>query len=170
MRIPVVVAIGIVAFGSGVLLGFGVTPEPAPNGLPTAVEASRAALLAAAESGDYEDVRPLLPPDDGFRYTFGGPVEGGPTAYWQELERTTGESPLETLAAILRMPYALSHGYYFWPFAYDVADVNDLTAHERELLAPLGPLDRLFVEGTGYVGWRAGIAPDGAWSFFVAGD
>jgi len=170
VRIPVVAAIGIVAFGSGVMLGFGVTPQPAPNGLPKAVEASRAALLAAAESGDYEAVRPLLPADDGFRYTFGGPVEGGPIAYWQELERTTGERPLETLAAILRMPYTLSRGYYFWPFAYDVADVNDLTTHERKLLAPLGRLDRLFAEGTGYLGWRAGIAPDGAWSFFVAGD
>jgi len=73
-------------------------------------------------------------------------------------------------AAILRMPYTLSRGYYFWPFAYDVADVNDLTTHERKLLAPLGRLDRLFAEGTGYLGWRAGIAPDGAWSFFVAGD
>ena len=83
---------------------------------------------------------------------------------------TRSERPLETLAAILRMPYALSRGYYFWPFAYDVADVNDLTTHERKLLAPLGRLDRLFAEGTGYLGWRAGISPDGAWSFFVAGD
>jgi hypothetical protein len=170
VRTPVVAAIGIVAFGSGVMLGFGVTPEPAPNGLPKAVEASRAALLSAAESGDYESVQPLLPADGSFRYTFGGPVEGGPIAHWLELERTTDQRPLEVLAAILRMPYTLSRGYYFWPFAYDVPDVNDLTAHERKLLAPLGPLDRLFVEGTGYLGWRAGIAPDGTWSFFVAGD
>lgn len=170
MRTPVVAAIGIATFAAGFLLGEGVTPQPASNGLPKAVEASRAALFAAAESGDYDAVRALLPADGGFRYTFGGPVEGGPIAYWQELERATGERPLETLAAILRMPYTLSRGYYFWPFAYDVADVNDLTAHERKLLAPLGPLDRLFVEGTGYLGWRAGIAPNGTWSFFVAGD
>jgi len=44
------------------------------------------------------------------RYTFGNPVEGGPIAYWQELERTTGARPLETLAEILRMPYVLSRG------------------------------------------------------------
>ena len=68
------------------------------------------------------------------------------------------------------MPYTLSRGYYYWPFAYDVADVADLSSHERELLAPLGPLDKVFVEGTGYLGWRAGIAPDGTWVFFVAGD
>lgn len=170
MRTPVVAAIGIVAFGSGVMLGFGVTPQPAPNGLPTAVEASRTALLEAAESGDYDAVQTLLPTGGGFRYTFGGAVEGGPIAYWQELERTTDERPLERLAAILRMPYTLSRGYYYWPFAYDVADVSDITAHERRLLTPLGPLDRLFVEGTGYLGWRAAMEPDGTWVLFVAGD
>ena len=170
MRTPVVAAISIATFAAGFLLGEGVTPQPASSGLPKAVEASRAALFAAAEGGDYDAVEALLPTDGGFRYTFGGPVEGGPIAYWQELERTTDERPLETLAAILRMPYTLSGGYYFWPFAYDVAGVDDLTAHERKLLASLGSLDGLFVEGTGYLGWRAGIAPDGTWSFYVAGD
>jgi hypothetical protein len=68
------------------------------------------------------------------------------------------------------MPYTLSRGLYVWPFAYSVASVDDLTAHERELLAPLGPFESVFVEGTGYLGWRAGIGPDGTWVFFVAGD
>jgi len=77
---------------------------------------------------------------------------------------------VETLAEILRMPYTLSRGTYVWPFAYDVASVDDLSAHERELLAPLGPLDTLFVPGAGYLGWRAGISADGNWTFFVAGD
>ena len=141
-------------------------PEP---GLPEAVAKTRDALLEAAEAGDYEALRPLVP-DTGFEYTFGSPVPGGPIAYWQELERTTDEEPLASLANVLRMPYTLSRGLYFWPFAYDVASVDDLTAHERELLAPLGPLESVFVEGTGYLGWRAGIRPDGAWVFFVAGD
>lgn len=137
--------------------------------LPTAVEETRAALLAAAESGDYEALRPLLP-TTGFEYTFGGAVPGGPIAYWKQLEQDTEERPLETLAKILRMPYSLSRGYYVWPFAYDVASVNDLSAHERELLAQLGPLNTLFSEGTGYLGWRTGIDPNGVWTFFVAGD
>ena len=139
------------------------------SGLPAAVERKREALLAAAESGDYEELRPLVSPT-AFEYTFGSPVQGGPIAYWRELERTTGQRPLEALAEVLRMPYTLSRGLYVWPFAYDVASVADLTAHERELLAPLGPLGSVFVEGTGYLGWRAGIRPDGAWVFFVAGD
>ena len=141
------------------------TSEAAETGLPAAVEETRAALLAAAETGDYEALRPLVPAT-GFEYTFGGPVEGGPVAYWQELERTSVERPLETLAEVLRMPYTLSRGIYVWPFAYDIAERDEITAHERELLEPLGPLDTLFVEGTGYLGWRAGIEPDGSWVFY----
>ena len=178
MRSFVVALIGVVAFASGVMLGFKLdsgdesttTSETPAGGLPAAVEETRAALLAAAESGDYEAVGRLIPAQGGFRYTFGGPVDGGPIAYWRQLEKNTSERPLEALAAALRMPYTLSRGFYFWPFAYDVADVDDLSPHERKLLAPLGPLDRLFVKGTGYLGWRAGIAPDGTWAFFVAGD
>jgi hypothetical protein len=145
------------------------TTEELIVGLPGPVADTYDRLLIAAESGDYESLRPLIP-STGFEYTFGGPVEGGPIAYWQELERSTVERPLENLEAVLNMPYVLSRGIYVWPFAYDVADVGDLTAHERELLAPLGPLDTLFVEGTGYLGWRAGIDPQGNWVFFVAGD
>jgi hypothetical protein len=139
------------------------------SGLPSAVEEKRDALLTAAESGNYEALRPHIP-DEGFTYTFGGAVEGGPIAFWQELERTTDERPLETLAEILQMPYTLSRGIYVWPWAYTVASASDLSEHERELLAPLGPPSRLFVEDTGYLGWRAGITPDGTWVFFVAGD
>jgi hypothetical protein len=145
------------------------TETAAAPGLPTAVEETRAALLAAAASGNYEALRPLLP-TTGFEYTFGGAVAGGPIAYWKQVEQNTPDRPLETLAAILKMPYTLSRGYYVWPFAYDVASAKDLSAHERELLAPLGALDTLFVEGTGYLGWRTGIDPNGVWTFFVAGD
>lgn len=143
--------------------------EQVAVGLPDPVADTHARLLEAAATGDYDALRPLIP-TTGFEHTFGGPVEGGPIAYWQELERSTVERPLENLEAVLRVPNTLSRGIYVWPFAYDVADVGDLSPHERELLAPLGPLDTLFVEGTGYLGWRAGIDPDGNWVFFVAGD
>jgi hypothetical protein len=146
-----------------------VTTEPG-SALPAAVEETRAALLEAAETGSYEALRPLIPESGGFTYTFGGPVEGGPIAYWQQLERQTSERPLETLEAVLEMPYVLTRGLYVWPWAYTVESASDLSEHERELLAPLGPTSRLFVEGTGYLGWRAGITPDGTWVFFVAGD
>jgi hypothetical protein len=145
-----------------------VVPQGAPA-LPDAVEETRSALLGAAESGDYEAVRELIP-SDGLEYTFGEPVRGGPVAYWKQVERTTGENPLAKLAAILKLPHVVSHGYYVWPFAYTAESADDLTVHGQELLAPLGPLSTLFPEGLGYLGWRAGIAPDGTWAFYVAGD
>ena len=174
MRTLVVALIGIVAFASGVMLGFkldsdgAADPPQSSTAVPAAVEATRVALLEAAETGDYEALRPLLPTE--FEYTFGGPVQGGPLAYWQTLERTTDERPLEALAAILKMPYVLSRGYYVWPWAYTVGERADLSEHERELLAPLGSPDELVLDGTGYLGWRAGFEPDGTWAFFVAGD
>jgi len=140
------------------------TVAGAPTGLPPAVAETHAALLEAAEAGDYEALRPLVPAQ--FSYTFGAPDEGGPIAYWQEVEEGGGESPVAMLARILRMPYTLSRGTYVWPFAYDL-QAQELTAHERRLL---GDLADDFGAGSGYLGWRTGIAPDGTWRFFIAGD
>jgi hypothetical protein len=142
------------------------TAAAQPAGLPPPVAETHAALLAAAESGDYEALRPLLPAS-GFSYTFGGEVHGGPIAYWQLLERQTDERPIEILAPILRLPYTLSGGRYIWPFAYDKQE-DELTAHERELLGDLA--NSYSGAGSGYLGWRAGIDPDGTWRFFIAGD
>ncbi len=131
---------GIVGGALGYALGSGdtetltvttttVLTDATASGLPPAVEETRAAVLEAAEAGDYEALRALIPPT--FRYTFGGAVEGGPIAYWQELERTTDERPLETLAAVLKLPYVLSQGYYVWPWAYAAESSADLSQHER---------------------------------------
>jgi hypothetical protein len=135
-------------------------------GLPPAVAETHAALLEAAESGDYEALRPLLPAS-GFSYTFGGGVQGGPIAYWQQVEAQTGERPIEILARILRLPYTLSGGHYVWPFAYDKQQ-EELTDHERELIGDLA--NAYSGAGSGYLGWRAGVEPDGTWRFFIAGD
>lgn len=137
-----------------------------PTGLPAAVEAKRAEIQAAAESGDADAVAALASAE--FSYTFGGPVEGGPAAYWRELE-ANGEDPLGALAAILAMPYTLSRGIYYWPFAYDLTE-DELTDYERSLLEQLPPDAATFLPDGGYLGWRAGITPDGEWIFFVSGD
>lgn len=128
--------------------------------LPAPVEDKRAAIVAAAEAGDYEGLRPLI--GEEFSYSFGGPFEGGPIAYWQSLD----EDPLPTLARILKLPPTLSTGIYVFPFAYSVPE-NELTEYERGLL---GDLADDYGEGVGYLGWRAGLRPDGEWIFFIAGD
>ena len=137
--------------------------EEAP---PDAVVRKRAALLTAAEAGDYDALAQLADPD-AFEYTFGDPVDGGPAAFWRaEVARGADPTPAEALAAILRMPYTLSRGLYVWPFAYDKTE-DELTGYERKLLEPLGE-GGAFADG--YLGWRAGIDPQGRWTFFVAGD
>ncbi len=140
------------------------TTAPVAVGLPQPVAETHAALLAAAESGDYEALRPLIP--DEFSYTFGAPEEDDPIAYWQELEEAGEESPIEILARILELPYTLSGGMYVWPFAFDKTE-DELTRHERRLLGDLAVYSGA---GSGYLGWRAGIEPDGTWRFFIAGD
>jgi hypothetical protein len=134
-------------------------------GVPSAVESKRAAMLRAAEANDYEGLAKLAAPT--FRYTFGSPVSGGPAAYWRDAEQQ-GQQPLEALAAILELPYTLSRGLYVWPFAYDKTS-DEITQHEATLLKTIPP-DGATVGPEGYLGWRAGILPDGSWIYFVAGD
>jgi hypothetical protein len=135
-----------------------------PVGLPPEVAETHAALLAAAQSGDYEQLRPLIPEE--LSYTFGVPSEGGPIEHWQQVEADSGESPIAILARVLELPYTLSSGTYVWPFAFDKQE-DELTDYERDLL---GDLAAYSGAGSGYLGWRAGIAPDGTWQFFIAGD
>jgi hypothetical protein len=168
LRASALVALALVAAGCGATKTVTVTQvrtvAAPPPGLPAAVAQTQAQLLAAAESGDYEKLRPLIPPK-GFAYSYGGDFAGGPIAYWKNIEQTTGQKPIEILASILNMPYTLNRGLYVWPFAYDKRK-SDLTAYERGIL---GPLVKSYA-GQDYFGWRAGIKPDGSWIFFIAGD
>ena len=136
---------------------------PAASPLPEAVDRTRGGLLAAAKAGDYDALELYV--TDRLSYSFGGPFEGGAIAYWKHLEQTTDERPLAQLARVLQLPPTISMGSYVWPWAYSVP-ANELTAYERRLLGPLADS----YAGESYYGWRAGIAPDGTWIFFVAGD
>jgi hypothetical protein len=129
--------------------------------IPAAVERTRAAVQAAAQEGDYDALAELIPA--GFRFSFGDPG-GSAVDYWRGLA-AQGDDPLPILARILELPYTLVSGTYFWPFAYDRTP-DELTDYERGLL---GDLTESYV-GESYYGWRAGIAADGTWQFFVRGD
>jgi hypothetical protein len=144
-------------------------PAPQP-GLPKAVAETRATIARAAEAHDYEALERLIDPNE-FEYTFGSPVEGGPTAYWCRLEASGEEQPLEVLRAILDMPYTTERGIFVWPFAFN-ADLDELTAAERAMLHTImTPRElRSMQQYGGYIGWRAGIRPNGRWIYFVSGD
>ena len=168
LRASALVLLTLVVVGCGGAKNVTVTQTqtvtaPAP-GLPTGVALTHSKLLAAAKSGDYERLRPLIPAK-GFAYTYGIDRQGGPIEFWKDFERNYGQSPIAILASILKLPYTLNHGLYVWPFAHDKRK-SDLTAYERKLL---GPLVTSYA-GQDYYGWRAGFTPDGKWIFFIAGD
>ena len=134
-------------------------------GLPPAVEERRAEILRAAEARDHETLARLTA--SGFTYTFGAPVAGGPAAYWRQAEQR-GARPLAALAAILKLPYTLSGGVYVWPFAFSNSPA-EITRYEERLLRRI-PAGAVTLSPQGYLGWRAGIRPDGSWIYLVAGD
>jgi hypothetical protein len=139
--------------------------EPSPGdatALPDTVEETRRGLLEAAESGDVEALEPFV--TDRLSYTFGEPVDGGAIEYFRQLE-AEGQDPLGTLAKLLQLPFTLAQGNYVWPWVYTVP-ATDLTDYEKQLLGEFAD----DFAGTTYLGYRAGIAPDGTWIFFVAGD
>jgi hypothetical protein len=137
--------------------------------LPAPVDRTRLAIARAAERRDWQALERLVP--DGFRYSFGPQTPDGAVAYWRQLEQQGDEHPLATLAAIMKLPYTLSHGLYVWPFAYDTPP-RELTPYERKLLAPIASPQQIegWIAAGSYLGWRAGIAPSGRWLFYVAGD
>ena len=139
----------------------------AVSGLPVAVEQTHTALLAAAEAHDEDALRGLIDPQS-FRYTFGENVPGGAIEFWRKEKERSGTDPIDALAKVLRLPYVLSQGIYVWPFAYD-KEPGEMSEYERNLLRSAG-LTSTDADGVGYLGWRAGIRPDGRWVFFVAGD
>jgi hypothetical protein len=136
------------------------------------VARKRAQIWKAAKDGDYAGLARLVDPR-GFEYTFGGAVPGGPAAYWRQIEQTTDERPLPTLAAILELPsaYQSQSKLYVWPDVF-TRKASTLSAEERErLVDELGEESvKLYEQLGNYLGYRAGIDEDGDWVFYVAGD
>lgn len=132
--------------------------------------ATRSAIQAAAESGGYEQLRPVLDravflSDFGF-----GNEQPDPIRRWAEM----GPAPLETMAALLRMPHAVRETnegtLYEWPRFNPDSDAGDLSAPEREIFLTFMTEDELataFGPEYGYTGPRLGILADGTWWFFL---
>ena len=166
-------AVGTMRFetpGARAVDGAGVVPPQ--DGLPEAVAKKRAEIWTAARSADYSKVASLVAPD-GFEYTFGGPVEGGPAAYWQRLDQTTKDRPLPTLVAILQLPYTRDpqSGIYVWPHAFTRKASTMSPTEKAELTKALGmQAVKAYEQLDSYLGYRAGIDEEGDWVFYVAGD
>jgi hypothetical protein len=136
----------------------------------TSFSETRSAILAAAESGDYGALGPLIEPG-GFLSDFGFGVD--PVPRWKEL----GPEPLETMGVVLHMKHIVrgtNEGtLYQWP-AYDPdSDPGDLTARDKELFATVmskADVERLITDEYGYTGPKLGILENGTrWFFLLEG-
>lgn len=144
-------------------------PGPAePIGDP--VTARREAIRAAASRGDIDAVAALAD-DDTFTYSYG--ESGDFAGHLRRLEEA-GERPLEVLAGLLGLPSTTAQGdpsLTVWPFAYD-RRYESLSSAELTALEEVIGADAMeaYSQTGDYLGWRVGIAADGDWVFYVAGD
>ncbi len=138
----------------------------ASQDLPEPVAATRRQLARLAASCDYEGLAELAR-EHGTTLSFGDASD--PVDFWVA-EGRQGEDPLEILARVLATTPAqdTEAGYWAWPAAHlDPGDEGSWAELER-IFGPETVGDLRQYEG--YLGWRVGIADDGTWWFFVAGD
>jgi hypothetical protein len=145
--------------------------------LPEPVAATRLAIFDAAMQCDFAALVALAEVGDSpLATTFGG---SGPEIF-EEAERR-GDQMLRALVEHLNLPPAADYGstgttYYSWPSAFGnmtSANGDGIPAAEYEallVLYSLTELEDMFDAAGGYVGWRNGIAADGEWMYFIAGD
>ncbi|HEX7098446.1 MAG TPA: hypothetical protein VF377_04350 [Acidimicrobiia bacterium] len=137
-----------------------------PHDLPPAVAETREQLAALAASCDYEGLAAIVEAD-GTTISFG--AAGDPVEFWVA-EGRAGRDPLAVLAALLTTtPAEDPAGYWAWP-AVHVDPSNEVSWAELEPILGADTTEELRQYGEGYLGWRVGIAPDGTWGYFVAGD
>lgn len=141
--------------------------------LPPEVARMRAAILAAAASGDVEKLRvPIdmneLPP------MLAAEKVGDPMAYWRKISGDgQGREVMAALIELFRAGFAKRTGkpgdeMYVWPYFAEVP-IDKLTpAQEVELLTLVPParLKQMREKGR-YDYWRLAIAYDGTWHSFM---
>jgi hypothetical protein len=144
--------------------------------LPPAVRDMRARLIAAARSGEIEQLRALMeaqaqPPS----VSLGDP--GDPIEYLKALSSDAeGREILAILLEVLEAGFVRAQPgtadeIYVWPY-FAQYSLEALTPSQLvELFTLLTAADYEEMRSYGaYTFFRVGIAPDGRWLFFLAGD
>jgi hypothetical protein len=144
--------------------------------LPEPVRAMRAALMEAARSGDMERLRALMeaqtPPPS---VSFGDP--GDPIEYLLALSGDAeGREILAILLEVLESGYShvgagTPDELYVWPYFAEYPLEALSPGQIVELFTLLTAADYEDMKSYGaYTFFRVGIAPNGRWLFFIAGD
>ena len=143
--------------------------------LPGPVEEMRQAILAAAHSGNIEDLREPLDWNE-LKPEVSAPAGEDPIAYWKKTSGDgNGREFLAVLAEILPMRAAeLPLGkdlenniIYVWPYLAEM-DLSQLSpAQEVELLQLVGPAKaKEMRDKKKWTWWRLTIGADGTWHSF----
>jgi hypothetical protein len=141
--------------------------------LPPAVADVRKRVFDAAIACDYDTLEQIaLEQGAGFTFSYGSGTDA--SEYWRDLEESSTEEPqpMRALATILTLPYTRNEsGSYAWPTAYDESPTEaDWQALVDTGLYDAATIEQMKTQGTGYLGYRTAITPEGDWQFFVAGD
>lgn len=145
--------------------------------LPAPVAQMREKLIAAAKTGNIEELRPLLETGEDSTQVSLIELPEDPIAL---LKSVSGDGEgIEVLAILLDI---LNTGYvhldvgkdseiYVWPYFFAVP-LDTLTHRQKvELLQIVTSGDyEQMKELDAYVFYRIGISPDGKWRFFITGD
>jgi hypothetical protein len=140
--------------------------------LPAAVAEVRQRVFDAAVACDYDTLEQIAnEKGEGFSFSFGGATSAAD--YWRDAEESGPEpKPMRALATILTLPHTRNEaGSYAWPSAYDESPTDaDWQALVDAGLYSAETIEQMKTQGTGYLGYRTAITPDGDWQFFIAGD
>jgi hypothetical protein len=140
--------------------------------LPAAVAEVRQRVFDAAVACDYDTLEQIADEKgEGFSFSFGGATSAAD--YWREAEESGPEpKPMRALATILTLPSTRNEaGSYAWPSAYNESPTDaDWQALVDAGLYSAATIEQMKTQGTGYLGYRTAITPDGDWQFFIAGD
>jgi hypothetical protein len=144
--------------------------------LPPAVKEMRERIIAAASSGDLENLLKLMHAN-GSMPVFTHTLRQDPATYWKDIyPDSDGVEILSILISILNTPAAridagTPQEMYVWPY-FARLPIKSLTpAQKVELFRVVTGSDyRQMVERGRYVFYQVGISPDGAWRYFLSSD
>lgn len=148
--------------------GESVTVLPAPD-IDETVLATRDFLIDAALRCDESMLQTAIDESSQFSFSFGGDTDA--IGYWWDLE-AAGDQPFLRLAQVLSTTPAVTDGGDIVVFPRVTTGRPEDTTDEA--IAELFWVDEqrrdTILGDSGYLDWRVGIAVNGEWRFFVAGD
>ncbi len=146
------------------------SPQPS-DALPDAVLATIARLRDISANGSYRDLAKLAEATPGFRSNTAGMSHRD---YWR-LKLRAGDWPMAHVGQVLSQPHAVTFSakgkVYVWPRLATLRGASITPADARAIDALLGDGQAEEIRrGKPWPGYVLGIAEDGAWLYFLAGE